>query len=218
MRVLDMGHQLASMTDQVKSPSEQVSSRPPFGRVDIGARKHPSSKNRGDFIGVDTVVLCFSSVNGFHVEGVSEYESYTFLLAQICNPVPGEGAFDCDHEILPVLSDRFQKCLPISLDVSVEQHRALTVNNAQIHGFCVQIDSAIILVLFSVEFHAVPPCGCGDLYHTFGYEQGGLNEYQGAVADMTHLQRRPKVLKIRKIEAFVSWAGTQVCHAAKLRR
>jgi hypothetical protein len=35
---------------------------------------------------------------------------------------------------------------------------------------------------------------------------------------MAHLQKRPRVLKIRKIEAFVLRAGTQVRHAAKLWR
>jgi hypothetical protein len=35
---------------------------------------------------------------------------------------------------------------------------------------------------------------------------------------MAHLQRRPRVLKIREIEAFVLRAGTQVRHAAKLWR
>ena len=38
--------------------------------------------------------------------------------------------------------------------VPMKKHRALAVNNAQIHGFCVQVDSAIILVLFRVEFHS----------------------------------------------------------------
>jgi hypothetical protein len=120
-------------------------------------------------------------------------ESDTFLRAQIGNPVPGKSAFDSDNEIIPVLLDRFQECLPVGFDVSVEEHRTRAVDDAQIHGFCVQIDSAIILVLFRVEFHSVPPCGCGDLYHTFGYEQGGLNEYQGAVADMARLQEHTQL-------------------------
>jgi len=35
---------------------------------------------------------------------------------------------------------------------------------------------------------------------------------------MEHLQRHPRVLKTRLIEAFVLRAGTQVRHAAKLWR
>ena len=40
----------------------------------------------------------------------------------------------------------------------MEKHRTLAVNNAQLHGFRVQVDSAIILVLFRVELHSVPLC------------------------------------------------------------
>ena len=38
------------------------------------------------------------------------------------------------------------------------------------------------------------------------------------VADMAHLQRRPRVPRKCEIEALVSRAGTQVRHAAKLWR
>jgi hypothetical protein len=146
-------------------------------------------------------------------------ESDTFFFAQIGNPVPGEGAFNGYDEIIPVLLDRLQECLSVSLDISMEEYRAIFVNDAQIHGLCVQVDSAIFLVLFRVEFHSVPPCGCWDLYHTFGYEQGGLNEYQGAVADMAHLHFCPfdhghgSVGKHSGLRT-----GTQERHAAKLWR
>ena len=83
VRVLDMGHQLTSVTDQAKPSSEQVSSRTPFGGVDVGVRKHPSSKDSGDFIGVDTIVLRFSSVNGFHVQRVAEDKMDLFLSTQV---------------------------------------------------------------------------------------------------------------------------------------
>jgi hypothetical protein len=68
----------------------------------------------------------------------------------------------------------------------------LAVNNAEVHGFCVQVDSAIIFVLFRVESHSVPPCVVvGTFIIPSGMEQGGLNEYQGAAADMACLQICP---------------------------
>jgi hypothetical protein len=83
----------------------------------------------------------------------------------------------------------------------------------------VQVDSAIILVLFRVEFHSVPPCVVvGTFIIPSGMEQGGLNEYQGVVADMAHLHLCPHVKGCRSIEAFVFRAGRQVRHAAKLWR
>jgi len=190
-RILDMSQKFRSLAGEIHSAPEQIAGRAHFGRVDVGHWEHPTSGEYSDLVGIDSVVLRLSTVDGFHVESMAKDESDAFFLAQISNPVPGKGTFDSDDKIIPVLLDRFQEYLPVSLDASMEKHRALAVNNAQIHGFCVQVDSAIILVLFRVEFHAVPPCGCGDLHHTFGYEQGGLNEYQGAVADMAHLQKRP---------------------------
>ena len=82
--VLDMGHQAASMTDQAKSSSEQISSRTPSGGVDVGVREHPSSKNGRDFISVDTIVFRFSSVDSFHVQRMTEDKMDLFLSTQVC--------------------------------------------------------------------------------------------------------------------------------------
>ena len=190
-RILDMSQKFRSFAGEIHSAPEQIAGRAHFGRVDVGHWEHPTSGEYSDLVGIDSVVLRLSTVDGFHVESMAKDESNAFFLAQISNPVPGKGTFDSDDKIIPVLLDRFQEYLPVSFDVSMEKHRALTVNNAQIHGFCVQVDSAIILVLLSVGFHCASLLCCGDLHHTFGYEQGGLNEYQGAVADMAHLQKRP---------------------------
>ena len=216
--ILDMRQKFGPFPGEMHSASQQVTGGAHSGRIDIGQRKHSTSREHGDLVGVDSVVLGLSSVDGFHVKGMSENEFDAFFSTQIGDPIPGEGAFDGNDKIVSVSFYSFQESVPVCFDVPVEENLPLAVNDAQIHGFCVQVDSAIILVLFRVEFHSVPPCGCWDLYHTFGYEQGGLNEYQGAVADMAHLQRRPRVLMIREIKAFVLRAGTQECHAAKLRR
>jgi len=217
-RILDVSQKFSSLAGEIHSSPEQIAGGAHFWRVDVGHGEHPPSGEYGNLVGIDSVVLRFSTVDGFHIECMAKDETDTFFLAQISQPIPGEGTLNSDDKIIPVLLDRFQEYLPVSLDVSMEKHRALAVNNAQIHGFCVQVDSAIIPVLFRVEFHSASLLCCGDLHHTFGYEQGGLNEYQGAVADMAHLQRRPRVPKIREIEAFVLRAGTQVRHAAKLWR
>jgi len=190
-RVLDVSQKLSSLVGEIHSSPEQIAGGAHFGRVDVGHGEHSTSCEHSNLVGIDPVVLRLSAVDGFHVERMTEDESYTLFFAQICNPVPGERTFNRDHETIPVLLDRFEECLPVSLDVSMQKHRATMINDAEIHGFSVQIDSAIIFVLFSVKFHSVPPCGCGDLYHTFGYEQGGLNEYQGAAADMACLHVCP---------------------------
>ena len=215
-RVLDVSKKFSSLSGEIHSAPEQITGGAHPGRVDVGHGEHSTSNEHSDLVGVDSVVLCLAAVNGFHVEGVTEDERDAFLFAQIGQPVPGEGAFNSDNKIFPVLFDSSQEYLPVSLYVPMQQHRALVVYDAEIHGFCVQVDSTIIFVLFRVEFHIVPPCGCRDLHHTFGYEQGGLNEYQGVVADMGHLQKRPRGQRRRPRKR--ARAGTQERDAAKLWR
>jgi hypothetical protein len=190
--VLDVSQKFGSFSGEIHSAAEQIAGRAHPWRVDVSHGEHASSDEHGDFLGVDSVVLCLSSVNGFHVEGVTENERNTFFLTQIGQPVPGEGALDCDHEVVSVLFDGFQEYLPVGLDVSMQQDRALFIDDAEVHCFCMQVDSAIILVLFRVKSHSVPPCV---VVETFiipsGVEQGGLNEYQGAAADMACLHFCP---------------------------
>ena len=186
--ILDVSQKFGSLAGEIHSSPEQITGGAHLWRVDVGDGEHASSRKHGDFLCVDSVVFCLTTVNSFHVEGMTKDESDTFFVAQICYPVPCEGAFNSDHEIFAVLFDRLQKDLPVSLDVSMQEHRALAVNNAEVHGFCVQVDSAIIFVLLRVESHSVPPCVVvGTFIIPSGMEQGGLNEYQGVVADMARL-------------------------------
>jgi hypothetical protein len=168
--VLDVSQKLGSLAGEIHSAPKEIACGTHLWRVDVGYREHTSSNEHGDFLGVYSVVLCFSTVDGFHVEGVTKNESNTFFLAEIGYPVPGEGALDSDDEIIPVLSDCFQEYLPVGFDVPMKENRTLVVEDAEVHGFCVQVDSTIILVLFRVEFHSVPPCVVvRDIHHTLGY-------------------------------------------------
>jgi hypothetical protein len=148
-----MGHQLAPVTDQAKSSSEQVSGRTPFGGVDVGVREHPSSKDGGDFISVDTIVLCFSSVNGFHVQCVTEDKTDLFLSTQVCKPVPSEHALDTNNEVFTERSDGAEKQLWIGPKVSVQKHLIFLTQNADVHVSRVQVDSAIMFVSCGIKSH-----------------------------------------------------------------
>jgi hypothetical protein len=167
--VFDVSQKFGSLAGKIHSAPKKIACGAHFGRVDVGYREHTPSDEHGDFLGVYSVVLCLSTVDGFHVEGVTKNESNAFFLTEIGYPVPGEGALDSDDEIIPVLSDSFQEYLPVGFDVSMKEDRTLVVEDAEVHGFCVQIDSTIIIVLFRVEFHGVPPCVVvRDIHHTLG--------------------------------------------------
>jgi hypothetical protein len=77
--------------------------------------------------------------------------------AQIGQPVPAEDTFDADNDIFDKGKHQFKKAFMIGFDVQVDDHFALTVQDADIHFPGMQIDTAVILVLPVVKFHGVPP-------------------------------------------------------------
>ena len=156
--VLDVSHEFGSFSGEMHSSTEQITGGAHFSRVDVCDREHSASGKDCDLMGIYSVVLSFPAVNSFHVEGMTEDERDPFLLTQIGQPVPGESTFNGDQEIVLILFDHFQKQFPVSTDISVQEDFSSPVNDAEIHGFCMQVDSAIIFVLLGVESHSVPPC------------------------------------------------------------
>ena len=153
MGVLDVGEELAPMAHEVEPPPQEISRRPHLGRVDVGLGNQAAPQERGGLLGVDLVVLGLGPVDGLHVEGVAEDEGDALLGAEVRQPVPGEDALHGDHEVVAVGGDRPQEALRIAGEVAVEEHLALLVEDADVHGSRVQVDSAVVLVCFGVESH-----------------------------------------------------------------
>jgi len=93
-------------------------------------------------------------VDRFHVQGMTENKSDAFTGAKIGEPVPGENAFDRDDDLIPKRSDRL---LRIRLHVAMKNDRAGLVQDAEVHGSSVQINSAVMRMLLRIEFHRPPP-------------------------------------------------------------
>jgi len=151
--VLDVGQQVGSTTDEMEAPSEKVPCGSHLGRIDVGLRKVPPSKERGDLECIDLVVLGFSAMDGLHVEGVAKDELDLFSLAQIRQPIPGEDALDGDDEIVPVGLNRIQEILWSASHVLVKKCPAFSIENAEVHGLGVQIDPAVVVMCIGVESH-----------------------------------------------------------------
>ena len=151
--VLDVGQQVAASPDQVESSSQQVAGGAHLGRVDVGLGEVSATQQCSDLEGIDLVVLRFAAVDGLHVEGVSENELDAFASAQVGQPVPGEHALDGDDEIVAERHDGLQEGLRSALDVPVEQDLAVLIEDTEVHGLRMQVDSAVVLVVLSVESH-----------------------------------------------------------------
>jgi len=69
--VLDMSKELGPFSHEVIPSSQEIPSGAHLCGIDIGLREHAATEQGSDLKGVDLIVFGFSSVNGFHVEGVA---------------------------------------------------------------------------------------------------------------------------------------------------
>lgn len=110
------------------------------------------------FMRIDAVVLGLAAVDSLHVQRVAEDEANLLARTQIGEPIPGEDTFHADDDIFPVGGDNCQQRFWRRGQVALHHDTTGLIQNAHIHGTCVQIDAAVILVLLGVEFHLRPPC------------------------------------------------------------
>ena len=115
-------------------------------------RQRSPAKEGGNLQGIELVVLGLSPVDGFHVEGMTEGEVDAFVAAEVGQPIPGEYAFGADHEVVEVGFDGTQERIGSAPDVLVKEDRALAVEDAEDHGFSVEIDPTGVRM--GVESHA----------------------------------------------------------------
>jgi hypothetical protein len=87
-------------------------------------------------MGVDLIVLGFSSMDSLHIEGMAKNEGDPFFLAQIGQPVPGEDAFHSNHDIFPEGSDDAKKGLRRCFDVLVNTDVAPGIQDTDVHFSC----------------------------------------------------------------------------------
>jgi hypothetical protein len=89
----------------------------------------------------------------FHIEGMAQNEGDVFLGTEIGDPVPGEHAFDGNHDVLTEGSNGTEKSFRLCVNVLMDSDVTSGVDNTDKHVLGVQIDSTIKLVLLRVEIH-----------------------------------------------------------------
>ena len=151
--IMNVSQQFRTLAHQVHAPAHEVAGGAHFCRVDIGHGEHAAAYERGDFMGIDLVVLRLAAMNGAHIEGMAENKGNALFFTQVGYPVPGKHAFDADNQVLPVRLDCVQQGMGCCLDVFVQDDLTIVVEDTQIQAASMKINSAIKVVLFGVEFH-----------------------------------------------------------------
>ena len=84
---------------------------------------------------------------------MAENEGDVLLDTEIGDPVPGEHAFDSDHDVLTEGSNDAEKSFRVCVDVLMNPDIASGVEDTDKHILGMQVDSTIKLVLLGVEIH-----------------------------------------------------------------
>jgi hypothetical protein len=73
--------------------------------------------------------------------------------AKVGDPIPGEHAFDADHDIFKEWENGIEQRFGIGFKVLMHSGFALLVDDANVHFSCMQIDATIKFVLLIVKSH-----------------------------------------------------------------
>jgi hypothetical protein len=114
---------------------------------------HTGAQQARDLSGIDAVVFDLGAVDGSHVEGVAEDEGDVFFIAEVSEPIPGEHALDGDDDVFAVGFDGLKEGIGLSVDVLVEHDVPVLVEDTEIHGSGMEVDTAVELMLLRVESH-----------------------------------------------------------------
>jgi hypothetical protein len=151
--VLDVAQEIGTLTHEVVTSSKKVTGSPHFGRIDVSLRDHAGTQEGSDFTGIDFVIFDFGAVDGLHVKGVTEDEGDVFFSTEVGKPVPGEHAFDSDNDVFSVCFDSLKEGIGLSVNILVKQDVPVLVEDTEIHGSGMKVDTAVEFMLLRVESH-----------------------------------------------------------------
>jgi hypothetical protein len=108
------------------------------------------------------------------------------LGAEVGQPIPGEDALDGDDQILAKEFRSLSGGLGTGVEVAVQQHLPLLVEDTQVHPTGMQVDATVVSVGFGVESHQVSSLWeldtSGSIPNSYA-PRGGLDEYHRAAPD-----------------------------------
>ena len=101
-------------------------------------------------------------MDGSHVKGMTEDEGDIFFSTEVSEPVPGEHALDSDDDVVTERFDGFEERFGPGVHVSVEQDVSVLVEDTEVHGSGMQVDTAVEFMLLRVESHEASSLVCGE--------------------------------------------------------
>ena len=149
--IMPMGQECSPWVRQRPTAPEPVTSSAPRGGRDRGWWEQTAAPELGHLVGIALVILGLTAVDGLHREGLPEDAREALVGTQVSEPVPDAQALDGHDETLAIRGKSCQEGLRVGLHVAVHEHLAALVEEADVHGTGVQVDTAVKWVLGRVE-------------------------------------------------------------------
>jgi len=86
---------------------------------------------------------------------VSQNKGEVIFLTEISQLVPGEDTLDSDDNVGHVRQNEFQQQLSIDGNILMQDDFTGLIEYAHVHCFSMQINAAVVLVLFVIVSHGV---------------------------------------------------------------
>lgn len=90
--VLNVGDEEGTLADPKAAAPQEVTRLAHALRTYIGLGQDAATKQRGNFEGIDLVVLGLAAVDGLHVQRMAQDERNALGSTQVGEPIPGEHA------------------------------------------------------------------------------------------------------------------------------
>jgi hypothetical protein len=132
--LLDMSQSFGPFAPQMDPAPEEVSGGAPLGGIDRGLGQHPAAPQDSDFVRIDPIVVGLAPMDRRHGERMAQDKGNTLLRTEVGEPIPGEEAFDADHEVLTVGGNRLEKWSRCCPHIPVQKDFSVLIQDAEVHS------------------------------------------------------------------------------------
>jgi hypothetical protein len=149
--VLAVSEELRPFPRERQPAPEEIPGGAHLGRIDRGLGEHATAPEDSHLVRIDPIVFGFAAMDGLHIEGMAADERHAVLGTAVGEPVPGQQAFDGDHQIIAIGGNDLMKGLRTGFHMVVHDDLSGLIQETNIHGPSVQVDATIKLVRLGVE-------------------------------------------------------------------
>jgi hypothetical protein len=150
-----MGQQLRPWAHEIHPTPPQIPGRPHVGGRDRGLREQTTTEQDRQLVGIAPVICGLAAVDRLPREGLSQDKGHACLGAEVGEPRPRQQACDSHDETISGGRHSLQARVWTGLHGAGHHPLAILLQETDVHGPGMQVDTAVNLMLWGGESHAV---------------------------------------------------------------